>query len=172
MNQAAGTTTEAGRPENAPRTPYPPRWVATVLRVNAALFVAFFGIAFVVVALEVPLGHQLGSLTQWGQHGRAYELMITSLYTTWGYYLWIAARSPLEHRLFLGFTVTGNVVHFSVMLLEAVLMPGEHLHLVGVVLVGWISVISLAVAVQALRAAGPRPLSRRPVPSARRKGPA
>lgn len=152
MSQAAAISTEAGRTEGLPR---PPGWVATVLRANAVLFVAFFGFAFVVVALEIPLGEQLESLTQWGQHGRAYELMITSLYTVWGFYLWAAARSPREHRLFLGFTVTGNVVHFSVMLLEAVFMRGEHLHLVGDVLVGWLSVISLAVAVRALRTTTP-----------------
>lgn len=52
--------------------------------------------------------------------------------------------------MFLNFTVTANVVHFTVMLAEAVFMSGEHLHLVGDVLVGWVSVISLTIAVRAL----------------------
>lgn len=130
--------------------PSPPGWITAVLRANAVLFVAFFGFAFVAVTLEIPLGERMESLTRWGQHGRAYELMITSLYTVWGFYLWAAARSPREHRLLLSFTVVGNVVHFGVMFLEAVFMPHEHLHLLGDVLVGWISVISLALAVHAL----------------------
>lgn len=150
MNHASGVSTDPSRPGHLPADAPTPRWIGSVLRANALLFVAFFGFAFIVVALEIPLGEQLANLTQWGQHGRAYELMITSLYTVWGFYLWAAARTPREHRLFLSFTVTGNVVHFSVMLLEAVFMPDEHLHLVGDVLVGWISVISLAVAVHAL----------------------
>jgi len=150
MNDASGVSADPFRPGHAPTAVRPPGWIASVLRVNAVLFVGFFGFAFIVVALQIPLGEQLENLTQWGQHGRAYELMITSLYTVWGFYLWAAARSPREHRLFLSFTVTGNVVHFSVMLAEAVFMPHEHLHLVGDVLVGWISVISLAVAVRAL----------------------
>lgn len=150
MNHVSDISTDPSRPGHLPAAVHPPRWIASVLRANAVLFVAFFGFAFIVVALEIPLGEQLENLTQWGQHGRAYELMITSLYTVWGFYLWAAARSPREHRLFLSFTVTGNIVHFSVMLLEAIFMPHEHLHLVGDVLVGWISVISLAVAVRAL----------------------
>lgn len=155
MSQASGVNTDQGGSGNAVRAVSPPAWVSTVLRANAVLFVAFFGFAFIAVALEIPLGEQLENLTQWGQHGRAYELMITSVYTVWGFYLWAAARSPREHRLFLGFTVTANVVHFSVMLLEAIFMPHEHLHLLGDVLVGWVSVISIAVAVRALGPTGP-----------------
>lgn len=127
-----------------------PAWISAVLRANAGLFIGFFSFAFIVVAADINLGERLEALTQWGEHGRAYELMITSLYTVWGFYLWAASRFPSRHRLFLSFTVTANLVHFTVMLLEAILMPDEHLHLFGDVLVGWVSVISLTIAVRAL----------------------
>jgi hypothetical protein len=150
MYEAPGASAALTPPVDSPSVVQSPGWITAVLRTNAVLFVGFFGFAFIAVALDIPLGERLEELTQWGQQGRAYELMITSVYAVWGCYLWAAARSPQQHRLFLGFTVTANVVHFSVMLLEAVLMKGEHLHLVGDVLVGWVSVISLAVAVRAL----------------------
>lgn len=154
MNEAPDAVAALARPSGS-ATGRPPRWIASVLRTNAVLFVGFFGFAFLAVALDIPLGERLEDLTRWGQHGHAYELMITSVYAVWGCYLWAAARSPLDHRLFLGFTVTANAVHFTVMLLEAVLMEDEHLHLVGDVLLGWVSVISLAVAVRALRPTRP-----------------
>lgn len=147
MNEAPDAVAALARPSDSMTVP---RWITWVLRTNAVLFVGFFGFAFIVLALDIPLGERLEDLTRWGQHGRAYELMITSVYTVWGCYLWAAARSPRQHRLFLGFTVTANVVHFTVMLLEAVFMKDEHLHLFGDVLAGWVSVISLAVAVRAL----------------------
>ena len=151
MSNTTGSETHSVGVSTQPAAEPARYWISRVLRANALLYIGFFGAAFVVVAAEIPLGHQLEAMTQWGEHGRAYELMITSIYTVWGAYLWAAARSPREHRLFLSFTVTANLVHFTVMLLGGILMEGEHLHLVGDVLVGWLSVSSLAVAVLALR---------------------
>lgn len=150
MEQAPELRRHTGTTAPPPTNEHPPGWIAGILRANGVLFVGFFGFAFIVVAADITLAEQLEALTKWGQHGRAYELMITSIYTVWGFYLWVAARAPQHHRLFLSFTVTANLVHFTVMLLEALLIPGEHWHLVGDVLVGWVSVISLLVAVRAL----------------------
>ena len=156
MTHINGVSSRSAPPAPPPTGECPPGWIIAVLRANAALFVGFFGLAFIVVAADISLGERVEALTQWGQHGKAYELMITSFYTVWGFYLWAAARSPRQHLLFLNFTVTANLVHFTVMLLEAVFLPDEHLHLFGDVLVGWISVISLAIAVRALGPGHPR----------------
>lgn len=87
MIEAPDATAALARPPDTV-TARPPRWITSVLRTNAVLFVGFFGYAFIVLALDVPLGERLEDLTRWGQHGRAYELMITSVYTVWGCYLW------------------------------------------------------------------------------------
>lgn len=118
--------------------------LTVTLRLLGALFVAFFGLAFTVVASEVPVEGTLAELTRWGHDGSAYELMITSIYVVWGAFLWRAAKDPLQNRSFLDFTLVANAVHFSVMFAAGVLVDGEHLHLVGDVLVGWIAVLALA----------------------------
>ncbi|MDQ6155143.1 hypothetical protein NMF55_09175, partial [Pseudomonas aeruginosa] len=75
-----------------------------------------------------------------GQH---YELMISTIYLVWGAFLWRAASQPFRHRLFIDFTVAANAAHFGLMFLQGLLMPGEHIHLAGDVLLGWASLLPL-----------------------------
>jgi len=35
--------------------------------------------------------------------------MLAAVYIVWGVCLWIAARAPLQHRLFIDFTITANL---------------------------------------------------------------
>lgn len=119
--------------------------VSRALRAVGALFVAFFGLAFLLVALGAPLPGTVTAATRWGHGGDAYELMITSIYTVWGVYLWRSGGNPERHVSFVDFTLTANVVHFGVMLVLALVLKGEHAHLTGDVLAGWTAVAALAI---------------------------
>lgn len=118
------------------------RWLPVLLKAAGAGFIAFFG--FLTVAVFVEIGPAVESLIKWGDRGEAYELMICSIYLTWGVFLWLASANPLAHKLFLDFSVVANVVHFTVMFVEGLVMPGEHAHLYGDVALGWAGLIPLA----------------------------
>ncbi len=70
--------------------------------------------------------------------------MLSAVYIVWGLFLWLTAKDPLRHRLFLDFTIAANAAHFGVMLEQGIVTEGEHTHLVGDVLLGWLLVIVLA----------------------------
>lgn len=139
-------STATGAPAGAaPRRPPAERLLAVLLRVAAASFVAFFGAGLVVLVSGAPVPDAARDLLLWGTNGRAYELMICAIYLVWGIFLWVAAREPARHRLFLDFTVVANVAHFATMLVEGLTLPGEHHHLYGDVLLGWVLLLPLAV---------------------------
>jgi hypothetical protein len=116
-----------------------------VLRVVGAIFVVFFAIAFIGSATKSATPEVLYRLFGWGSIGDAEEQMISAVYIVLGGYLWLAAADPLRHRLFIDFVIVANAAHFLVMGIQAIVIPGEHLHLVGDVLLGWLLVAALLV---------------------------
>ncbi|WP_322025421.1 DUF6632 domain-containing protein [Burkholderia sp. BCC1977] len=131
------------------RRDWPPAssWLSLITRVLGASFLLFFGAAIVTILLGIdhriagnPVGLLVLRLVRWGSvQGGAehYELMISVIYVVWGGFLWKAANDPFEHTLFLDFTVAANAAHFGLMLVQGVVMPGEHIHLAGDVALGW-----------------------------------
>jgi hypothetical protein len=115
------------------------------LRVVAIGFVVFFGAGFLALIAGTSIPPALGGLVRWGQHGKAYELMICSIYVVWAGFLWCAAKAPVRNKMFLDFTILANAAHFGTMLVEGMVMPGEHHHLHGDVLLGWAALLPLAV---------------------------
>ena len=114
------------------------------LKAVGACFVGFFGLAFALIATGVPVTGTLAALTRWGHGGESYELMITALYVVWGVYLWRAGRDPGAHASFIDFTLAANIVHFGVMLALGLAVEGEHVHMVGDVLWGWVAIVAIA----------------------------
>ncbi len=116
-------------------------------------FLLFFGLALATLLLRLDqslldsdAGRLLLRLVRWGDQqggGQHYELMISTIYLVWGAFLWRAASQPFRHRLFIDFTVAANAAHFGLMFLQGLLMPGEHIHLAGDVLLGWASLLPL-----------------------------
>jgi hypothetical protein len=66
-----------------------------------------------------------------GGQGKYYLLMICGVYAVLGVYLILAARSPLENRSLISFTIWANVVHSGIMAVEAIYDEHERGHLVG-----------------------------------------
>lgn len=138
---------------NTPYTASP--WLAFVLRLTSVSFILFFGGAILLVLLRLDvtlmqseIGRLFMRLVRWGDQnggGEHYELMISTIYVVWGCFIWKAAANPLEQKLFLDFTVLANMAHFSLMFMQGLLMHGEHIHLVGDVMLGWASLVLLMI---------------------------
>ena len=128
-------------------------WLTLSIRLMAGGFLLFFGLALATLLLRLDqslldsdAGRLLLRLVRWGDQqggGQHYELMISTIYLVWGAFLWRAASQPFRHRLFIDFTVAANAAHFGLMFLQGLLMPGEHIHLAGDVLLGWASLVPL-----------------------------
>src|SRR5690349_11024563 len=129
------------------------RSVSTALRVVGAIFVVFFVFAFVASATKMTDPDLLYRMLGWGSPGDAEEQMLSIIYIVWGLFLWRAAKDPFKNSLFIDFTIAANVAHFTLMAVQSLVMPGEHTHLYGDVLVGFIVIAILAVPWFAVRGA-------------------
>jgi hypothetical protein len=121
-------------------------FLSNVLRAVGAIFVVFFVLAIVGSVTKMTEPDLLYRLVGWADPGDAEEQMISIVYIVWGVFLWMAAKDPLSHRLFLDFTLVANFAHFGLMAIQSLVMPHEHLHLVGDVLAGFVLLAVLAAA--------------------------
>jgi hypothetical protein len=123
--------------------PLAERLLPTVIRAVAAIFVVFFTIGLISSATESEPPGLIRDLFAWGSIGDAEEMMLSAVYIVLGLFLWQTAKDPLRHRLFIDFAIAANAAHFLVMLVQGIVMEGEHMHLVGDVLLGWLLVAAL-----------------------------
>ena len=117
--------------------------LSLVLRTIGALFVVFFVVAFIASATKVSEPDLLYRMLGWGSVGDAEEQMLSVVYIVWGVFLWFAARDPGRNRLFIDFTLVANLAHFGLMGIQS-LTYGEHTHLYGDVLLGFLVLAVLA----------------------------
>ena len=87
--------------------------------------------------MKVTTPDLLYRMLGWGDVGDAEEQMISIVYIVWGLFLWLAARDPARHRLFIDFTLAANLAHFGLMAIPS-FTYGEHTHLSGDVLLGFV----------------------------------
>lgn len=120
--------------------------LSKVLRVIGAIFVVFFVAALIGSATKMSEPTLLYRLVGWGSVGDAEEQMISIVYIVWGVFLWKSAKDPLRNRLFIDFTLVANLAHFGLMAIQSVVMRGEHIHLIGDVLAGFVLLAVLAAA--------------------------
>jgi hypothetical protein len=94
------------------------------------IFLVVFGILFVFGLY--PLMNLIW-LSGWSWEPRQYEYeqMIVGIYATLGVFLLIASRNPLTHKSLIWFTVWSSGVHGGIMAVQAIVDPGERMHLVG-----------------------------------------
>ena len=139
-----------------------PRALALVLRFTAAAFVLVFALLFLASVTQTDTPEFLYRLFAWGDVGDAEEQMLAAVYIVWGVFLWIAARAPLEHRLFIDFTIVANLAHASVMAVQSFTYHDEHAHLWGdvvilLVVMGVLATLWLPVRNQAVPNSSPTP---------------
>lgn len=80
----------------------------------------------------------------WLPRQAEYEQMMMGVYGTLGVFLIWASRRPENHLSLIWFTVWSSVVHGAIMGTQALIDPGERMHLTGDVAALWIAVILLA----------------------------
>jgi hypothetical protein len=134
------------------------RSVSTALRIVGTIFVVFFVGAFFASATKDTEPELLYRLLGWGSPGDAEEQMISIIYIVWGVFLWRASKDPFKNSLFINFTIAANVAHFALMGVQSLVMAGEHAHLYGDVLIGFIVIAVLAVPWFAARGAQRTPV--------------
>ena len=97
-----------------------------------AIFFWWYGVVFV-LSVAPLLGVSLPSILAPEYRGDAYawdfELMFTLIFVVWGYYLWIASRTPEQHKLFIDFTIAATFAHIAGMLVIGLLRPDDFWHL-------------------------------------------
>ena len=111
------------------------RALALVLRFSGVAFIAVFTLLFLASVTHTDTPEFLYHLFAWGDIGDAEEQMLAVVYIVWGVCLWIAARAPLQHRLFIDFTIAANLAHAAVMAVQSFTYQGEHAHLWGDVVI-------------------------------------
>ena len=123
------------------------RALPLMIRLTAVGYLAFF-----VPDLILATTHHIDTLPplfarlfDWGEGGDAVAVMFATVYVVWALFLFAAASDPLANRLFLDFNLTANAAHFSVMFVMAVVMPDQHQHLTGVLALGLLTTLPLAV---------------------------
>ena len=108
------------------------------------------GIIFIVGVYPLTIVWQSGWVWHTSGHS-TYLQMIMGIYATLGVFLLLAARNPLKHLSLIWFTVWSSVVHGGIMLVQALVYPEHHGHLLGDVPA--LLLIALALAVLTPRAA-------------------
>ena len=122
-------------------------WLPVMIRLTAVGYLLFFVPDLILAAAHrvnglLPL---LARLFDWGEGGDAIAVMFAAVYIVWALFLFSSAQAPLANRLFLDFNLVANSAHFGVMLVMAVAMRDEHRHLTGVVALGLLTTVPLAV---------------------------
>ncbi|MGE8601175.1 MAG: DUF6632 domain-containing protein [Acinetobacter calcoaceticus] len=108
---------------------------------GAALLI-FFNIP--AILLQFEWGKFLVRLVRWGElqgGGELYELMISTIYIVWGWFLLKAANEPLKNYMFFEFTMIANIAHFGAMFVMGLVMTHESPHLIGDVFLGWVMLL-------------------------------
>lgn len=123
------------------------RWLPPVIRITALGYLSFFVPDLILVTTHhvQDLPPLPARLFNWGQGGDAVAVMFSTVYIVWAIFLFHAARGPLRHRLFLDFNLTANTAHFAAMLVMALTMPEHHGHVLGVLLLGAVTIIPIGV---------------------------
>ena len=111
------------------------RALALALRLTSVALIVVFTLLFLASVTRTDTPEFLYRLFAWGEVGDAEEQMLAAVYVVWGVFLWIAARAPLQHRLFIDFTIVANLAHAAVMTVQSLTYQGEHAHLWGDVVI-------------------------------------
>lgn len=98
-------------------------------------YLLWFGLGNIIVHPILPWF--LPHMFFWTPRNIPYEFMIGGIYIAWGIVMVVASKQPLKHKLFIDFTVLGNLFHALVMIVFGII--DQPMHLYGDVI--WISLL-------------------------------
>jgi len=121
-------------------------WLPAMIRLTALGYLVFFLPNLVLAATHNinALPPVFARLFDWGAGGDQVAVMLSTVYIVWAVFLFRLAADPLAHRLFLDFNLAANSAHFGAMLIMALAMSDAHQHIVGVLALGILSTVPLA----------------------------
>lgn len=102
-------------------------WLRIFLRVLAVGYLVAFIPWITLVLLNAPIlapGGQLAPLLRFQPYNAYYEAMMTAIYIVWAMMMWRAADNPVEHRLFIDFTIWATAAHGLVMIIATPIAKG------------------------------------------------
>jgi hypothetical protein len=121
--------------------------VRAALRIVGAGWIAFWA----ALALNELSGGRLwdgqswiAPYVMWHDGGDAYLKMLIADNLVIGIFLFLSARDPLAHKLFIDFALAANGAHMLSMILMSVLDPHEHTKLLGDIPLGTVPTAILA----------------------------
>lgn len=85
-----------------------------------ALFFWWYGVVFVVSIaplLGFPVSEEFIPEYRGDVYAWDFELLFTSIFIVWGWFLWVASRAPEKHTFFINFTVAATIAHIMSMLI-------------------------------------------------------
>ncbi len=88
-----------------------------------------FGVIF--IAGVFTMMHFWPAGFAWTPRQPEYEHMIVVVYAIMGIFMWLAARDPSRHTLFIWFIIWSSVAHGGVMLVHALMDSSEGANLIG-----------------------------------------
>lgn len=100
-----------------------------------SIFLFYMGLAN--IFLHPILPWFLPHMFFWTPRNIPYEFMIGGIYIAWGIVMIAASKEPLKNKLFIDFTILGNLFHALVMIFFGIIE--QPMHLYGDVL--WISAL-------------------------------
>jgi hypothetical protein len=109
---------------------------------ESLLKATMIGVGLVFIGLH-PIMELWPSGWVWLPRQTEYEQMMVGVYGTLGVFLIWASRRPREHLSLIWFTIWSSAVHGAIMGMQAIIDPGERMHLTGDVAALWIAVILL-----------------------------
>jgi hypothetical protein len=102
-------------------------WLRLFLRALSAGFLAAFIPWITLILLNVPIlapGSRLAPLLRFQPYNVHYESMMAAIYIVWAIMLWRASGNPVEHLLFIQFTIWASAAHALVMLIATPIQKG------------------------------------------------
>ena len=108
--------------------------LTVAMKAISIIFIVGFLPVFVLAVLDSPIvaqGSLIASLFRWQPYNVAYFGMLVTIFIVWGIFLWKASRNPKEQRLFIDFTIWASLAHAVFMLVFAIYLEGELIHVVG-----------------------------------------
>jgi hypothetical protein len=79
--------------------------------------------------LNMLILEQPGWIWKYPARNEAMEHMLMVTYFTWGAFFLYGARDPVRYLPLIDFTIIANVAHATIMLIDAVRLPGHEAHL-------------------------------------------
>lgn len=103
------------------------RWTIRFIAIELWIFTAKATVGVIVLLSQSALTNDLlfFGVPLMRPYAWEYETMIASIYIVWATYLWRASKNPERQTALINFTIWANLLHGSVMIIQAIIHDHE-----------------------------------------------